>query len=560
VAHAALAPDRDSEALARFRLALELADGFAFHVIVAESRDDALQAVAGAVGGDCVVATPGPQREGEASGRFATRILADFEAAMREAEGKGRPVLLNLAARSGKEQDALREVYRRLNEHRNGIVRRLKTPLLLAIGPEQERAFSHEAPDLNAIRGSGLRLREPGRRAAEMTTLEAGDHHPRLEPEPAAVLADRLAAAREGGAAPRDLALLEGRLGRALRNEGREEEALGHFEVAVSFFRGAGPTAGEALAGSLNDLGIALAAVGRREEALAAAEEAVQLYRDLAAARPDAFRPDLALSLANLGSRLDAVGRREAALAATEEAMRLLRELAGAVPDAFRPDLARSLNNLGIALAAVGRRDEALAATEEAVGLYRELATARPDAFRPDLALSLANLGAMVAAVGRREAALAAAEEAAGLYRELATARPDAFRRDLAASLSNLANGLKAVGRREEALAAAEEAVGLYRDLAAARPDAFRPDLAQSLMVLAFARAAVDPAGAFEAAREAVALYTPLVRRYPEAFGAQFQLALRWAGEWAAAAGREAEGDPVFREARAAAREAGLEE
>ncbi len=45
---------------------------------------------------------------------------------------------------------------------------------------------------------------------------------------------------------------------------------------------------------SLNNLANTLSDLGRREEALAAAEEAVGLYRELAAARPDAFRPDLA--------------------------------------------------------------------------------------------------------------------------------------------------------------------------------------------------------------------------------------------------------------------------
>ncbi len=41
-------------------------------------------------------------------------------------------------------------------------------------------------------------------------------------------------------------------------------------------------------------LGIRLSDLGRREEALAATQEAVDIYRQLAAARPDAFLPDLA--------------------------------------------------------------------------------------------------------------------------------------------------------------------------------------------------------------------------------------------------------------------------
>ena len=45
---------------------------------------------------------------------------------------------------------------------------------------------------------------------------------------------------------------------------------------------------------SLNNLSNRLGGLGRREEALAASQEAVTIRRELAAARPDAFRPDLA--------------------------------------------------------------------------------------------------------------------------------------------------------------------------------------------------------------------------------------------------------------------------
>ena len=125
------------------------------------------------------------------------------------------------------------------------------------------------------------------------------------------------------------------------------------------------PDAANRLARSLNNLSVRLADLGRREDALAAIEEAVTIRRELAAARPDAFRPDLAASLNNLSVRLADLGRREDALAAIEEAVTIRRELAAARPDAFRPDLARSLNNLST-LADLGRREDALAASEEA--------------------------------------------------------------------------------------------------------------------------------------------------------------------------------------------------
>lgn len=61
-------------------------------------------------------------------------------------------------------------------------------------------------------------------------------------------------------------------------------------------------------------LGYRLANTGRREEALAATAQAVEIRRRLAAARPDAFTPDLASALTNLGMDLSGLGRREEAL------------------------------------------------------------------------------------------------------------------------------------------------------------------------------------------------------------------------------------------------------
>jgi tetratricopeptide (TPR) repeat protein len=82
--------------------------------------------------------------------------------------------------------------------------------------------------------------------------------------------------------------------------------------------------------------------------------------------------------LHNLGNRLAELDRPEDALAAAEEAVATFRELAAARPDASRPELARALNNLGMRLADVGRHEDARAAAEEAMAIRRELATARP--------------------------------------------------------------------------------------------------------------------------------------------------------------------------------------
>ena len=60
-----------------------------------------------------------------------------------------------------------------------------------------------------------------------------------------------------------------------------------------------------------------LSGLGRREDALTAIEETVKIRRGLAAARPDAFLPDLATSLNNQSNTLSDLGRREDALRPT---------------------------------------------------------------------------------------------------------------------------------------------------------------------------------------------------------------------------------------------------
>ena len=117
---------------------------------------------------------------------------------------------------------------------------------------------------------------------------------------------------------------------------------------------------------------------------------------------------------------------------------RIRRELAEARPDAFRPDLAMSLNNLSARLAELGRREEALAAIEEAIGIYRELAAARPGRVpaRPGhVAEQPVEPAGAIWGGGRRR--WPRSRRRASIYRELAAARPDAFRPDLAMSLNN---------------------------------------------------------------------------------------------------------------------------
>jgi tetratricopeptide (TPR) repeat protein len=323
-------------------------------------------------------------------------------------------------------------------------------------------------PLVSALPGHTTVLREP---AAELTQ--------RL-----AILCQQEAERTNEPLAWARTAALFNNLANRLRDLGRHGEALTAAEEAVRLRRALAAARPDAftpnLARSLHSLATMLSDVGRREEALTVAEEAVRLYRALVAARPAAFTRDLAALLNNLANSLSALGRREEALTVVEEAIRVYRALAATRPDDFTPDLAGSLNNLANILRALGRRKEALTAAEEAVRLGRALAAARPDAFTSDLALSLHNLAIMLSELGRREEALAAAERAVGHYRALAEARPDVFTSKLAVALKSLSNKLRALGRFEDARATAEEAVGISaRSRGAARR--FGANLARSL-------------------------------------------------------------------------------
>jgi hypothetical protein len=104
----------------------------------------------------------------------------------------------------------------------------------------------------------------------------------------------------------------------------------------------------------------------RPAEALPPAEEAVAMYRELAAASPDQYRPDLANSLSNLGSRLFRLDRRAEALPVAEEAVAMCRELAAASSDQYYPGLSSALILLVDLYDGPGQHDRVFPLLEEA--------------------------------------------------------------------------------------------------------------------------------------------------------------------------------------------------
>ena len=160
---------------------------------------------------------------------------------------------------------------------------------------------------------------------------------------------------------------------------------------------------------ALNNQCSVLAELGRWEEALAAVTEAVTIRRELAAAHPDAFAPDLAMALTNQSGALANLGRHKEALAAVTEAVTIRRELA-AQHAVFVPDVAGSLTVQGLVRARLGDFEGAVSASREAVSIYTALVPADPNRYRDGYEQAIESielLAACLKELGRTEREIA---------------------------------------------------------------------------------------------------------------------------------------------------------
>lgn len=212
-------------------------------------------------------------------------------------------------------------------------------------------------------------------------------------------------------------AVAQDSLGNALLDQGRVDEALGHFQTALAIEPD--------FADAHNNFGDALLKKNRTGEAIVHFEKAIELhprhviaYNNLAdvfvqTKRPDAavahyrkvveLQPDFLVARHNLGMTLFQTGQREDAIAQ----FRTIAEL--------QPDNANSRNNLGWILLQNGRLDEATTHLEKAL------------AIRPDYPEAHNNLGKTLAQKGQSRAA-------ATHYQTALRLQPDNVR-----ALSNLA-------------------------------------------------------------------------------------------------------------------------
>ena len=224
--------------------------------------------------------------------------------------------------------------------------------------------------------------------------------------------------------------------------------------------------------------------VGQWKNAEECYTQAVTLYRELAIARPEVYRPDVAMTLNNLGTVQRVRNDPEAALASFGEGLRIYSELPLALQEAYRPNVATTLNNLGTAQRDLSDLEAARESFEKSLQIHRKLAKARPDLYRPDVAISLNNLGNVLRDLKdlkNLKAARKCFEESLQIRRALPKTRPNVYWNYVAGSLNNLGNVQRDLDELEAARESFKESVQIRRELADVQPAVYRPAIARTL-------------------------------------------------------------------------------
>jgi len=169
-------------------------------------------------------------------------------------------------------------------------------------------------------------------------------------------------------------------------------------------------------------------------------DDAVAVYtRILDELREDLHPSNRADTLNNLANLHKNRNEYDAAEQEYTEALGIRRELAAADPAVYRPDVAMTLNNLAVLHAGRNQFDAAEEEYTEALGIRRELAAADPAAYRPYVAMTLYNLAILYATRNQFDAAEEEFTKALALYRELAAVNPMIYLSDVADTLDGLA-------------------------------------------------------------------------------------------------------------------------
>ncbi|MEO0639035.1 MAG: tetratricopeptide repeat protein, partial [Bacteroidota bacterium] len=264
-----------------------------------------------------------------------------------------------------------------------------------------------------------------------------------------------------------------------LADHNQNKEAQHHYERYLGLFKSS--LSQGRLATALNNLGILHKDRNEYPQAEQAYQEALETYRQLAAANPQTYLPDVAMTLNNLGILHWKRNDYSQAEQAYQEALEIKRQLAADNPQTYLPDVAMTLNNLGILHWKRNDYSQAEQVLKEALEIGRQLAADNPQTYLPDLSDTLIALGNLQSDRNEYSEAEKSYQEALKIRRKLAIPNPQVHLPRVAMTLNNL--GVLHYNRNEypQAEQAYQEALEIRRQLTAGNPQTYLPDVAQTL-------------------------------------------------------------------------------
>ena len=113
------------------------------------------------------------------------------------------------------------------------------------------------------------------------------------------------------------------------------------------------------------------------------------------------------------------------------------RQLAAAIPSEYMPDVASTLNNMGELLRKTEKFDKAKACFQEALRIYRDVSQSQPGVYTTDMAAALNNMAALHSQTGLPDEALVYYKESLSIYREFFQRYPSAYSEELLSTLKD---------------------------------------------------------------------------------------------------------------------------
>lgn len=253
-----------------------------------------------------------------------------------------------------------------------------------------------------------------------------------------------------------------------LRRRDEEITVRGEITAITREMAGAGYSAPQSLAASLERFAHCLADAGLAYEAFGVMTEATEVYRRSPAVDWRGFEQRLAVWIESFPSGTGTRTRTQELADATDAMADAYRDLVLSEPGTDPAAHAASLTRMAQVFQRLHRPDDARAALKGAAQIYRGLAEADASIARPAHAGTLLELAGPLEQSRLPDEAIAALTVAAGVYRELAESAPDqaaTYRSSLASALVQLAELLSRLGRPDK-LDAIRQAVGRYRAVA----------------------------------------------------------------------------------------------